>query len=103
MSREVTIKHNFIKSMECRKITKRKVLVVFFFQKATKISNKQLNPPPTRIRERKTNKTQGNSKDHKVAVVSDSLQPHRLYSPWNSPGQNTAVGRLSLLQGIFPT
>ena len=26
-----------------------------------------------------------------------------LYSPWNSPGQNTVVGSLSLLQGIFPT
>ena len=26
-----------------------------------------------------------------------------LYSPWNSPGQNTRVGSLSLLQGIFPT
>ena len=25
------------------------------------------------------------------------------YSSWNSPGQNTAVGTLSLLQGIFPT
>ena len=25
------------------------------------------------------------------------------YSPWNSPGQNTGVGCLSLLQGIFPT
>ena len=25
------------------------------------------------------------------------------YSPWNSPGQNTAVGSLSLLQRIFPT
>ena len=24
-------------------------------------------------------------------------------SPWNSPGQNTGVGSLSLLQGIFPT
>ena len=23
--------------------------------------------------------------------------------PWNSPGQNTGVGSLSLLQGIFPT
>ena len=30
-------------------------------------------------------------------------QPHGLYSPWNSPGQNTGVGSLSLLQGIFPT
>ena len=35
--------------------------------------------------------------------VVDSLRPHRLYSPWNSPGQNTGVGSLSLLQGIFPT
>ena len=25
-----------------------------------------------------------------------------IYSPWNSPGQNTGVGSLSLLQGIFP-
>ena len=31
------------------------------------------------------------------------LRHHRLYSPWNSPGQNTGVGSLSLLQGIFPT
>ena len=37
------------------------------------------------------------------SVVSDSLQPHELYSPWNSPGQNTGVGSCSLLQGIFPT
>ena len=29
--------------------------------------------------------------------------PHWLYSPWNSPGQNTGVGSLSLLQGIIPT
>ena len=32
-----------------------------------------------------------------------SLRPHGLYSPWNTPGQNTGVGSLSLLQGIFPT
>ena len=37
------------------------------------------------------------------SVVSNSLQPHGLYSPWNSPGQNTGVGSLSHLQGIFPT
>ena len=36
-------------------------------------------------------------------VVSDSLWPHGLYSPWSSPGQNTRVGSRSLLQGIFPT
>ena len=27
----------------------------------------------------------------------------KLYSPWNSPGQNTWVGSCSLLQGVFPT
>ena len=37
------------------------------------------------------------------SVVSDSLRPHGLHSPWNSPDQNTGVGSLSLLQGIFPT
>ena len=35
--------------------------------------------------------------------MSDSFQPHGLYSPWNSLGQNTVVGSPSLLQGIFPT
>ena len=29
--------------------------------------------------------------------------PHGLYIPWNSLGQDTKVGSLSLLQGIFPT
>ena len=37
------------------------------------------------------------------SVVSDSLWPYGLYSPWNSPGQSTGVGSFSLLQGIFPT
>ena len=48
------------------------------------------------------------------SVVSDSLWPHGLYSPWNSPGQNTGVPfPFSLLpfpfpfpslgKGIFPT
>ena len=37
------------------------------------------------------------------SVISDSLQPHGLYGPWNSAGQNTGVGRLFLLQRIFPT
>ena len=36
------------------------------------------------------------------SVVSDSLRPHGLYSPWNSPGQNTGVSSLSLLQGDLP-
>ena len=33
-----------------------------------------------------------------LSVVSDSLR-----SPWDSPGQNTGVGGLSLPQEIFPT
>ena len=37
------------------------------------------------------------------SVVSNSLRPYGLYRAWNFPGQNTGVGSLSLLQGIFPT
>ena len=33
----------------------------------------------------------------------DSLQACGLFSPWNSSGQSTGVGSLSLLQGIFLT
>ena len=40
---------------------------------------------------------QGKSESHSVFAT------HGLYSPWNSPGQNTGVGSLSLLQQIFPT
>ena len=44
--------------------------------------------------------------DWKVKVAQSCrtlCDPHGLYSPWNSPGQDTGVGSLSLLQGIFPT
>ena len=43
------------------------------------------------------------SEGESCSVVSDSLRPHGLYSSQNSPGQNTGVGSLSFLQGIFPT
>ena len=46
-------------------------------------------------------KIESEVKNH--SVMSNSLQPCGLYSPWNSPGQNTGVGSCSLLQGIFPT
>ena len=36
------------------------------------------------------------------SVVSDSLRPHGLCSPWNSLGQNTGAGSLSLLHGLNP-
>ena len=39
----------------------------------------------------------------KVAQSYPALQPHGLYSPWNSPGLNTGVSSLSFLQGIFPS
>ena len=38
-------------------------------------------------------------KSESRSFVSDFVTP---YSPWNSPGQNTGEGSLSLLQGIFP-
>ena len=45
----------------------------------------------------------GKSESESHSVMFNSLQPHRLYSLWNSPGWDTGVGSLSLLQGIFPT
>ena len=38
----------------------------------------------------------------KVAQSCPTLWPHEL-CPWSSPGKNTGVGSLSLLQGIFLT
>ena len=41
----------------------------------------------------------------KVKVAQSYLthfNPWTIYSPWNSPGQNTEVGSLSIFQGIFP-
>ena len=43
------------------------------------------------------------SESESHSVVSNSLRPHGLYSPWKSPGQNTELGSLSLLQEISPT
>ena len=44
-----------------------------------------------------------NKKYESHSIVSDSLWPHWLNIPLNSPGQNTGMGSCSLLQGIFPT
>ena len=38
-------------------------------------------------------------KRESCSVISNSLQPHRLYSPCNSPGENTGVDSHSLFQG----
>ena len=45
----------------------------------------------------------GESESECHSLVSNSLQPHGLYSPWNSSGQNIGSGSLSLLHRIFPT
>ena len=42
-------------------------------------------------------------KSESCSVVSDSLWPRGLYSPWNSSGQNVGVGSCSLLQRTFLT
>ena len=42
------------------------------------------------------------SESESHSIMSNSLQHHGLYSPWNSPGQDTGMGSLSLLQRIFP-
>ena len=43
------------------------------------------------------------SERESCSAVSNSLWPHGLYSPWNSPCQNTGLSSLYLLQGIFAT
>ena len=42
------------------------------------------------------------SESGRRSVMSNAWQPHGLSSPWDSPGQNTGVGSLSLLQGNLP-
>ena len=42
-------------------------------------------------------------KKKSCSVVSYSLWPHGLHSPWNSPGQNTGVVAFPFSRGIFPT
>ena len=76
--------------------------------------------PPRGMREMKRKRKRGRSKGYwvtggkvepsekhvKVKVAQSCLNlcdPHGLYSSWNSPYQNTGVGSLSLLQGIFST
>ena len=49
------------------------------------------------------NKTTCRTESESLSVMSNSLRPHGLYSPWNSPGQNTGVDSHFLLQVIFPT
>ena len=43
------------------------------------------------------------NKSESRSVLSDSLRPHELNSPWDAPGQNTGVASCSPLQATFPT
>ena len=77
-----------------------------FISKEGGMPKKQVLPPvslPLACTLWSCNNFLGLSESESRSVVSDSLRLHGLYSPWNSPGQNTGVGSLSLLQGIFPT
>ena len=42
------------------------------------------------------NHEKGKDESESCSLMSNFLQPHVLYSPWNSPGQNTGVGSRSL-------
>ena len=54
------------------------------------------------MREKSNTQSYATCESENHSVMSDSLRPQGLYyGPWNSLGQNTGVGSLSLLQGIF--
>ena len=46
---------------------------------------------------------QSSSQSESHSVLSDSLWPQGLCSPWDFPDQNPGAGSLSFLQGLFPT
>ena len=51
-------------------------------------------------KKKKKSACQCRSEIKRRSVLSNSLRPHGLYSPWNSPGQNTGVGSLSWVEKI---
>ena len=56
--------------------------------------NQQISKPQAQSRK---------SESEICSVMSNSLWPHGICSPWNSLGQNPRVSSLFLPQGIFPT
>ena len=76
-------------------------MVIAFLPRSKCLLISWLQSPSAVILEFKKIKSVTESESH--SVMSDSLQPHGLNSPWNSPDWNTGVGSLSVLQGIFPT
>ena len=77
-------------------ITGRKVIEIMKLYQKNKVSKKNHLSKVTNLQLIVT-------ESESCSVVSDVLWPHGLYSPWNSLGQNTGGGSLSLLQEIVPT
>ena len=65
------------------------------------MSKKKISEKFTAMWRFNTLQREGLSENESHSVVSDFLQPHGLYSPWNSPGQNTEVGSFALLQEVL--
>ena len=74
----------------------------FYFLGFQNYCGRWLQPWKTLLSLRKVMTSLENESESR-SVTSDSLWPHGLYSAWNSPGQNTGVCSLSLLQQVFPT
>ena len=86
-------------------IIPRPTLVAFWMPSADWLHLVWLIPSPCLVQslEQWRQNSLTESENESRPVMTDYLQPHGLYSPWNSLGQNTGVGSLSLSQGIFPT
>ena len=65
----------------------------------TRENNQQQQPRDKRGSECQSARTRGAH----VPTYLNLCDPHGLYSPWNSPGQNAGVSSLSLLLEIFPS
>ena len=74
-------------------------LCAFYLELPTRLPSYKITSFSTSL----IRKVKAKCESESCSVMSNSLWPHGLYSPWNSPGQNTEVGSLSLLQGVLPT
>ena len=63
---------------------------------ANRLGNRRKFDDKNHIQQMQAQKSE--SESHSVA--SNSLRPHWLFSPWNSPGHNTGVGSLSFPRGL---
>ena len=87
----------------CPVLTEREVSCSFSLPTATfSIQSKQIKT----VKQKKVTSRPNYKLDMEIkwkSIMSDSLWPHELYSPRNSPGQKIEVKSHSLLPGIFPT